>query len=77
MIILSVRALNQIFDYILSRSIGKLGKELKGLVFSMFSKGILISGRQDNIFKLTLGIIICLYIFSSLREKVINYKTRA
>jgi len=43
-IVLGVRALDQIFDCILSGSIGKLGKELEGLAFPMFLKGILISG---------------------------------
>ena len=45
-----MRALDQIFDYILSGSFEKLGKESEGLVFPMFSKDILISGYKGQIF---------------------------
>jgi hypothetical protein len=43
--ILGVRALDQIFDCISSGSFEKLEKDLEGLVFPMFLKGISISGH--------------------------------
>jgi hypothetical protein len=55
-----VRVFDQIFDYILSESFGKLGKESGGLAFPMFSKGIFDISTFEL---LTLGIIICLCVF--------------
>jgi hypothetical protein len=71
-IVLGVRVFDQIFDCISSGSFGKLGKELEGLAFPMFSKGISISVLLTDF-----RIIICLCVFSSLTEKVTNCKKRA